>query len=225
MCGRFAQHSSLSVLKKSFEIQTVTCEVTPSYNIAPTQRVPAIIHRGDQRLGVLHWGLVPSWARDTSRAFSLINARAETLEDKPSFCRAYEKRRCLILADGFYEWKSDGRQKQPWYFTLKDGGPFAFAGLWETWKGDEGCGYHSCTIVTIEADESMRKIHHRMPVILLPDMHAAWLDTENRDPKRLNKIIEDGRVRKLKYFPVSKRVNSPLNNDPSCIEPVNPNIS
>ena len=221
MCGRFAQHSSLSVLKEAFEIQTVTCEVTPSYNIAPTQRVPAIIHRGDHRLGTLHWGLVPAGARDTSRASSLINARAETLEDKPSFRGAYEKRRCLILADGFYEWKSDGRQKQPWYFTLEGGGPFAFAGLWETWKGGEGCDYHSGAIITIEADESMRKIHRRMPVILIPDVHAAWLDTENRDPKMLNKIIEDEHVRKLKCFPVSKRVNSPLNNDPSCIEPVN----
>jgi len=220
MCGRFSQHSSLSVLKESFEIQTVSCELTPRYNIAPTQKVPAIIRHGDNRLGALHWGLVPSWARDTSRASSLINARAETLEDKPSFRRAYKKRRCLILADGFYEWKSDGRQKQPWYFTLKEGGPFAFAGLWETWKGDEGGAYHSASIITIEADESIRKIHHRMPVILIPDVHAAWLDTENRDPKRLNQIIEDGHVRKLKYFPVSKRVNSPLNNDPACIEAV-----
>jgi putative SOS response-associated peptidase YedK len=219
MCGRFAQYSDLTTLQKAFQIQKVTCEVTPSYNIAPLQKALSIIHHDGNRLGLLNWGLVPSWARDTAIALKLINARVETLADKPSFRNAFKRRRCLILADGFYEWKSEGRRKQPWYFTLSSGGPFALAGLWETWKGTEDAVYHSCTIITTEAGQAVREIHHRMPVILTPAAHAAWLDPENQDPEQLKAILADGQVRELKQFPVSKHVNSTRNNDPSCIEP------
>jgi putative SOS response-associated peptidase YedK len=220
MCGRFAQYSGLDSLKKSFQLDEITCDVTPSYNIAPLQPILAVIRHDGNRLGRLHWGLVPSWAKDRTMAAKLINARAETLADKPSFRSAFKRCRCLILADGFYEWKADGPQKQPWYFTLSSGGPFAFAGLWDTWKGKEDAVYHSCTIITTAADESVRQVHHRMPVILTPESHAEWLDPQNQDSARLNAILSEGCVRGLKRFPVSKRVNSIRNNDPACIEPL-----
>jgi len=220
MCGRFAQYSGLDSLKKSFQLEAVACDVTPSYNIAPLQPVLAVIRHEGNRLGRLHWGLVPSWAKDKTMAVKLINARAETLVDKPSFRTAFKRHRCLILADGFYEWKADGPHKQPWYFTLSTGGPFAFAGLWDTWKGKEDAAYHSCTIITTAADESIQPVHHRMPVILTPEVHAQWLDPQNQDNARLNVILNEGRVRGLKSYPVSKRVNATRNNDPACIEPL-----
>ncbi|MDF1591594.1 MAG: SOS response-associated peptidase [Desulfobacterales bacterium] len=220
MCGRFAQYSGLDSLKKSFQIEEITCVVAPSYNIAPLQPVLTVIRHDGNRLGQLHWGLVPSWAKDKSMAAKLINARAETVADKPSFRNAFKRHRCLILADGFYEWKVDGPQKQPWYFTLPSGDPFAFAGLWDTWKGEEEAAYHSCTIITTAADESVQPVHHRMPVILMPEAHAQWLDPQNRDSARLNAILSEGRVKELKSYPVSKRMNSARNNDPACIEPL-----
>lgn len=190
MCGRFAQYSGLDSLKKSFQLDEITCDVTPSYNIAPLQPILAVIRHDGNRLGRLHWGLVPSWAKDRTMAAKLINARAETLADKPSFRSAFKRCRCLILADGFYEWKADGPQKQPWYFTLSSGGPFAFAGLWDTWKGKEDAVYHSCTIITTAADESVRQVHHRMPVIL-----------------RLNRT-PNGWTRKIKIAPDSMRFSA-----------------
>lgn len=220
MCGRFAQYSGLDTLKKSYQLEEITCDVTPSYNIAPLQPVLAVIRHDGNRLGRLHWGLVPSWAKDRTMAAKLINARAETVADKPSFRSAFKRRRCLILADGFFEWKADGSQKQPWYFSLSTVGPFAFAGLWDTWKGDGDAAYHSCTIITTAADESVQPVHHRMPVILTPEAHAQWLDPQNQDSARLNAILSKGRAGGLKSFPVSKRVNSIRNNDPACIEPL-----
>jgi putative SOS response-associated peptidase YedK len=220
MCGRFAQYSGLDALKKSFQLHTITCNVTPSYNIAPLQPVLAVIRHDGNRLGQLHWGLVPSWAKDKTLAAKLINARAESLADKPSFRNAFKQHRCLIVADGFYEWKADGPHKQPWYFTLSSGGPFAFAGLWDTWKGEENAVYHSCTIITKPADGSVQPVHHRMPVILTPEAYAEWLDPQNQESTRLNAILNEGGVGGLKRFPVSKQVNSIRNNDPACIEPL-----
>ena len=220
MCGRFAQYSGLDSLKKSFQLDEITCDVTPCYNIAPLQPILAVIRHDGNRLGQIHWGLVPSWAKDKSMAVKLINARAETVADKPSFRSAFKLHRCLILADGFYEWKADGSHKQPWYFTLSTEGPFAFAGLWDTWKGEKDAAYHSCAIITTAADESVQPVHHRMPVILTPEAHPEWLDPHNQESARLSAILSEGRVRGLKCFPVSKRVNSTRNNDPACIEPL-----
>ena len=137
MCGRFVQFSSLRTLEKYFDFTSAPEDIAPNYNIAPTQNVLAIIQHGDYRLESLHWGLVPSWAKDLSGATRLINARAETVAKKPSFRAAFKRRRCLILADGFYEWHGEKGHKQPWYLTLPADQPFAFAGLWETWKGLE----------------------------------------------------------------------------------------
>ncbi|MEW6672808.1 MAG: SOS response-associated peptidase [Thermodesulfobacteriota bacterium] len=220
MCGRFAQYSGIDRLKQSFQLHEITCDVAPSYNIAPLQPVLAVIRHEGNRLGRLHWGLVPAWAKDKTPAAKLINARAETLADKPSFRSVFKRRRCLILADGFYEWKAEGPQKQPWYFTLSSGGPFAFAGLWDTWKREEDAPYHSCTIITTAADESVRPVHSRMPVILTPAVHAEWLDPQNQDTVRLNAILSEGLIHGLKRYPVSKRVNAVRNNDPACIEPL-----
>ena len=224
MCGRFAQYSPVTTLQKVFDIQTVTCSVIPSYNIAPTYKVPAIIFHKGNRLGEFFWGFVPFWVKENSKTPTIINARAETLEIKPTFREAFKDRRCLILADGFYEWERKESHKQPWYFTMVSGEPFAFAGLWETAKSDDGSVHHSCVIITTAAHKSIREIHHRMPVILQHGLHEAWLNPATRDLKTLKAILQDGHVREMNRHPVSPRMNKVQNNDPSCIEPTNPNL-
>lgn len=216
MCGRFTLYSSLNNLKKVFNIDTVTCEIKASYNVAPGHEVYAIIRRNDNRLGKLHWGLVPSWAKDLSGASRLINARAETLLEKPSFKRALGKRRCLIIADGFYEWK----EKQPWYCLPVAGSLFGFAGLWETWKGNNKSAYHSCTIITTEANESIKEIHDRMPVILKPETIKEWLNPATQEDEKLSMILKHGHVTRIRTYQVSKFVDSPKNNGPRCIKPI-----
>lgn len=218
MCGRFAQYSPLPELEKLIKIDAIAGEAAPCYNISPTRRVLSVIYHGENRLGLLNWGLVPFWAKDLSRASSLINARAETLTDKPSFRQAFLKRRCLIPADGFYEWKNEDGTKRPWYIRSKNGRPFFFAGLWETWRGAQD-KYHSCTIITTAAGPSVRAIHHRMPVILKPGYYQTWLDPEIQNTEKLKQILQEGHVADLTGYPVSKRINSPSVDDPGCIEP------
>lgn len=203
MCGRF-------VLLESFiKIDHVASPIIPSYNIAPSQQVSVILNReGKIVLDKFHWGLVPFWSKDKSIGNKMINARMETVAEKPAFRAAFKSRRCLIPADGFYEWKD----KQPYYITT--GEPFAFAGLWETWEMEDP-PYRSCAIITTA---SSMVIHHRMPVILKPEYHERWLDPKATD---LINLLQDGMVRDMKYHPVSKKVNKASNNDPSCMEPVN----
>jgi len=153
----------------------------------------------------------------------MINARAETVSQKPSFRNAFRKRRCLIPADGFYEWKGEKGHKQPYYVSTPSDKPFAFAGLWESWtnkESDEESVYKSCTIITTAASDSIREIHHRMPVILDPDFYEKWLNVEIQDPKELESVLQDGIIHDVKYYPVSTFVNSVKNNDPSCIKPI-----
>ncbi len=219
MCGRFVSHSSLSLIEKTFNVDSVACEVSPSYNIAPTQTVPVIVRNHQTRLDTFHWGLVPFWAKDLNIGSRLINARVETVAQKPSFRNAFKKRRCLMVADGFYEWKGPKGQKQPWYLTLPAGEPFAFAGLWERWTGDPQGDYLSCVIITTAASKSVRDIHDRMPVILNAETYDAWLDIENQDAAKLNSILKEGLIRDLICYPVSKRVNNVRNNDTECIKP------
>ena len=216
MCGRFTLYSSLGDLKKAFAVGAMIGEMKPSYNIAPGDEIVVIIRQKENRMGKLHWGLVPSWAKDPSRASGFINARAETLQEKASFRGAFQKRRCLIPADGFYEWK----EKQPWYCPPAAGKLFGFAGLWETWRGKDNSVYHSCTIITAEAGESMREIHDRMPVILKPESIEEWLDPAVAEYEKLNMILKHGRVTGVKSYPVSRFFDSPLNNGPRCIQPV-----
>ncbi len=217
MCGRFALYSSLAEIKKFFRIDAAEAELTASYNIAPTHEVLAIISYEGRRLEKLHWGLVPFWAKDLSGAGKLINARVETLTEKQSFKQLLKRRRCAILADGFYEWKKAEKFKQPYYLAPAAGSPFAFAGLWDSWKSVTGAEYHSCTIITTEACPQLREIHDRMPVILRRDSVDAWLDAEKPDTAALGTILTAGHERDFSIRPVSLFVNSPKNNDARCL--------
>ena len=223
MCGRFAIFSNLEQLKHHFPIDKALTEVTPNYNVAPTQQILTIVQQeGLNVLEKLHWGLVPHWAKDISTGYKMINARVETVSSKPSFRDAFRKRRCLIPADGFYEWKGSKGQKHPFFITLPDEKPFAFAGLWEIWhdkdKPDEI--YRSCTIITRDASASLKHIHDRMPAVLPPDTYEAWLGSDNQDTKMLQKILAEKTVTEFKTRPVSKQVNSVRINEPSNIAPL-----
>jgi putative SOS response-associated peptidase YedK len=222
MCGRYVLYASKESLIAKFKIDEVESDPSPSYNIAPTQEVPAIIRDSDRnRLVKFHWGLVPFWAKDKSIGSRMINARIETIADKPVFRAAFKKRRCLIPADGFYEWKGGQGHKQPYLVTIPSDEPFAFGGLWESWEKDE-LVYKSCTIITTESSPSVQEIHNRMPVILSPESQDKWMDTEVQNPKEVMNVLENGMMKDLKYYPVSTRVNSVKNNDPACMEPLNP---
>jgi putative SOS response-associated peptidase YedK len=223
MCGRFVGFSTLEMLQEHFPIDVADVQVTPNYNVAPTQEILAVArHESKNHLLKFHWGLVPFWAKDLSTGTRLINARSETVATKPSFRNAFKKRRCLIPSNGFYEWKGSKGQKQPMFLTLPDGNPFAFAGLWEIWdnKGKEQTPYRSCTILTREASESVLPIHHRMPVILKPKAFDTWLNPENQDTKSLLEIIKSQISTELAIVPVSKQVNSVRNNGPENIQAI-----
>jgi putative SOS response-associated peptidase YedK len=222
MCGRFVGFRSLDELKDFFPIDKAACEAISNYNVAPSQEILAIAkYEGENWLVKFHWGLVPFWAKDITIGNKMINARSESIAEKPSFRNAFKKRRCLILADGFYEWKGEKSRKQPMFITSPDHKPFAFAGLWETWnkKADQDSIYKSCTIITTQASETIRDIHHRMPVILKPPAYESWLDPANQNVVELGKMLKNEIVTELVSYPVSKQVNSTRNNDPSCIEP------
>jgi len=176
MCGRFVLISDLKTIQNDFDIQDIFCEHQPNWNITPAQSIPVIIrHNGNNQLVSYRWGLIPSWSKDPSISNKLINARAETVDKKPSFRDAFKKRRCLILADGFYEWKKEGKSKIPQYYYLKSGRPFGFAGLYETWKSPDKKEITTCTIITTNANELIKPVHDRMPVILLKDQEQFWL--------------------------------------------------
>ena len=224
MCGRFVQFSSLRTIADHFQLDPLGEELTANYNIAPTQEIYAVIHQNGRRLKRFHWGLVPFWSKDLSGASRLINARAETVAQKPSFRTAFKRRRCLILSNGYYEWKGEKGHKQPYYLFLPDQQPLAFAGLWEAWQpgdfDDDQSTYNSCTIITREASSSVRGIHHRMPVILKSEAYNRWLYPEIQQSEYLQNIIDTEYIRELKYFPVSKMVNRVQNNTPECIKPL-----
>ena len=222
MCGRFVGFRSLDELKGFFPIDKAACDAISNYNVAPSQEILAIAKYEDENwLVKFHWGLVPFLAKDISIGNRMINARSESIAEKPSFLNAFKKRRCLIPADGFYEWKGEKGKKQPMFITLPDHEPFAFAGLWETWKkDDQELNYKSCTIITTQASESIRDIHHRMPVILKPPAYESWLDPGNQNVVELGKMLKNEIVTELVSYPVSKQVNSTRNNDPNCIEPI-----
>lgn len=223
MCGRFVGFTAAKALQKQFPIDAINTDVIPNYNVAPTQEIIAIVrHDNKNYLEKLYWGLVPFWAKDTSIGSRMINARSETVASKPSFRTAFKNRRCLILADGFYEWKGGKGHKQPMFITLPDGKPFAFAGLWETWdnQGKESIPYRSATILTREASASVMPIHNRMPVILKPKAFQLWLDRENQDIRLLQDLIQRQVYTELKSVPVSKQVNSVKVNKPGNIRQI-----
>jgi len=221
MCGRFVRHSSLELIEKTFNVDHPPFEAAHSYNIAPTQAVLAVVRNGRAGLVQLHWGLVPFFAKDASGAAKMINARSETLATKPSFRNAFRKRRCLIVADGFYEWTGPKGQKQAWYITLPSDGPFGFAGLWELWRSDDlKTELRSCAIITTDASPGLRDIHNRMPVILRAGAHDAWLDPATQDAGRLRQILQNDCHVEFKRTAVSPRVNYVGNTDAGCIEPL-----
>jgi len=226
MCGRFVQNFTFETLQQKFNVRAKDHSIVPNFNVAPTQEIFTIIkHDNENNLEKIHWGLVPFWAKDVSIGSRMINARAETVASKPSFRNAFKKRRCLIPAGGFYEWKGEKGHKQPYYITIPSGEPFAFAGLWESWtdKDDESV-YKSCTIITTAASKSVVELHNRMPVILDPKVYDQWLDVEIQNSKVLESILKDGIVHDMKYHPVSSFVNSVKNNDPNCIKPIDENF-
>jgi putative SOS response-associated peptidase YedK len=224
MCGRFVQFSSLRTLESLFSFETAENKIVSNYNIAPTQEVLAVVHRKRRRLTKFRWGLVPSWSKDLKSASRLINARSESASQKPSFRAAFKRRRCLILADGFYEWHGEKGHKQPYFITLPKDQPFGFAGLWETWRRkdapDDEPVHMSCTILTTAASESLIRLHHRMPVILSPESYDTWLDPAVADVEQLETILQNHQVREMKFYPVSKLVNRIQNNSKECICPL-----
>jgi putative SOS response-associated peptidase YedK len=222
MCGRFTLTIDPDHLQEAFPWAVIPDDIVPRYNIAPSQPVAVIPNTGDNTLAMYKWGLIPSWAKDPSIGDRMINARAESLAEKPSFRNAYRRRRCLVLADGFYEWKQnpDLKTKQPMYIHLKDQQPFAFAGLWELWKSPDGTEIHSCTIITTQPNLLMQSIHNRMPVILPPEAYSRWLVGEERQPAQLNDLLVPYTASELVAYPVSKMVNSPENESSSLIVPV-----
>lgn len=223
MCGRFTLTIDPYHLQEAFPWAVIPDDIVPRYNVAPSQPVAVIPNTGDKTLAMYKWGLIPSWSKDPAIGDRMINARAESLAEKPSFRNAYRRRRCLILADGFFEWKQnpDLKTKQPMYIRLKDERPFAFAGLWEIWKSPDGKEVRSCTIITTQPNSLMESIHNRMPVILPPDVYDEWLATEDRQPSQLENLLIPYNPSEMVAYPVSKLVNSPENDSPKIIVPIN----
>jgi putative SOS response-associated peptidase YedK len=191
----------------------------PRYNIAPSQQVAAILVDGTRHLEPLRWGLVPSWAKDEAIGNKMINARAETLAEKPSFKGLLNKHRCLILADGFYEWMETGRGKQPYFIHMKNGEPFTFAGLWSHWLGPKGQEIRTCAIITCPPNKLMERIHNRMPVILSDEAREVWIDPLNTDGSALTPLLRPYPEREMEAYAVSKTVNSPANDRLECLAP------
>ncbi len=222
MCGRFTLRTPMNRLVERFLFELSGQPWEPRFNIAPSQCVASVRYTDQVRqLHLPHWGLVPSWAQDASIGNKLINARAETVSEKPSFRSAFRHRRCLILADGYYEWiTGSSKSKQPYYIRRQDSEPFAFAGLWETWVPPSGPPQETCTIITTQANELTRPIHPRMPVILEQQDHDLWLTGAGDDPQPLLDCLRPCASSVLELYPVSTLVNSPRNESSSCIDPL-----
>ena len=229
MCGRYSLTTPVGALQILFEFEDLP-NLAPRYNIAPTQEVAAVRAAPDapapeggarRQLAMLRWGLIPSWAKDPAIGARMINARAETLAEKPAFRAAFRARRCLLPADGFYEWQArEGGPKQPFHIARQDGGPFAFAGLWERWRDPaDGATVESCTIVTTAADARLRPIHHRMPVILAQENFGLWLDSA-APLDRLQAVLAADPGLDLVATAISTRVNKVANDSPEILEPL-----
>ena len=227
MCGRFTQRLSWRALHELLDLIGPPANLRPRYNVAPGQRIAAVrlAHDG-RRLSMLRWGLIPAWAKEPAIGYRMINARAETAHEKPSFRAAFRTRRCLIPADGFYEWTRQGKTRQPWLFALKEGGIFAFAGLWERWTVRDGLPLtgalaelapgdtlETCTILTTQANATVAPVHDRMPAILPREAHDPWLAGEAVP-------LAPYPAEAMRLHPVSTHVNKPANDDPRCVEPV-----
>ncbi|MFA4132608.1 MULTISPECIES: SOS response-associated peptidase [unclassified Brevibacillus] len=221
MCGRFTLVTNLELWNARFQIEVIPFDMQPRYNIAPGQLIPAIISdQGKRRIGQLKWGLVPFWSKDEKVGYKMINAKSETLREKPAFKNLFARKRCIIPADGFYEWKKVGKEKRPMRIMMKTGEPFAFAGLYDTWTSPEGDKLHSCTIITTKPNEVVADIHDRMPVILNEQDEAIWLDREKFDADLLQSLLVPYDHEEMKAYPVPAMVGSPKNDIPECIEEI-----
>lgn len=223
MCGRYALYADGEQLAWRFGVP-VPHPVAPRYNIAPSQPILALRHNPDTNTREwthFVWGLVPAWAQDPSIGNRMINARAETLREKPAFRNAYRYRRCIVPVSGFYEWKKTGRTKQPYFVRAADNLPMGLAGLWEVWRSPDGSELHTCTIITTDANATIQPLHDRMAVVLPPDAYALWLSPDAK-PSELDALLKPAPDDLLIAYPVSTRVNNPVNDDPSLIEPIAP---
>lgn len=220
MCGRFTLTASSELVQAAFNLTSVPAQMIPRYNIAPSQPVAVVTNEDPYALTFHRWGLVPSWAKDVSVGYKMINARSETVHEKPSFKAALKRRRCLIPADGFFEWKVDGKGKTPHYIHLRDKSVFAFAGLWEIWRSSDGDELRTCTILTTEANAFMKSLHERMPVILRPDDYATWLQPGEVLIEELKPLMRQYDPALMAEYEVSPLVNKPGNDMPDVIEPV-----
>ncbi len=220
MCGRFSLGTSATTLAAQFQLFE-TPAWTPRYNIAPTRDVLTVLKKPetpDRQARLLRWGLIPQWAEGPAVGSRMINARAETVATKPAFRRAFRERRCLVLADGFYEWQKQDRRKQPYFIRLRDERPFAFAGLWERWVPQDGQPIDSCTILTTVANDLIQPLHVRMPVIVAATDYETWLSPATQDLDRLHPLLRPYPAEEMIAYPVSTQVNNPANDTPECTE-------
>jgi len=220
MCGRYTLSSASEIVAEVFEL-TEPPDLVPRYNIAPTQTAPVVLldgSTGERSLRPMRWGFIPSWAKDPKIGARMINARAETVAKKPSFRNAFRHWRCLVVADGFYEWTKSDNGKRPYHIRVRDGGPFAFAGLWTRWSTSGGANVDSYTIITTEPNELTATLHHRMPVILHQRDYAAWLDPEEHADATLAALLRPYASEGMEAYPVATLVNSPSHDAPDCAQ-------
>lgn len=219
MCGRYTLTADAESIQLAFNLDSIDGWMGPRFNIAPTQQVAVVTDRDPKLLSFMKWGLVPSWAKDPKIGNRMINARSETAAEKPSFRTAFKRRRCLVPADGYYEWMKQGKQKTPMYIQHAERHIFAFAGLWESWKQPDGAWMHTCAILTTEANEKLRPVHHRMTVILEPEDYDIWLAPRELTPAEWQPLMSGPRPEQMTFHEVSRAVNSPANDNPMLVQP------
>ena len=220
MCGRFSLHTSESTIRKAFNLgNTEPLGLSPRYNIVPSQQIPIIRTTETSREMVLaKWGLIPNWSKESKSKYSTINARIESVAEKPTYRTPFKHRRCLLPTDGFYEWKVINGNKVPHHIRMRDDSVFAFAGLWDHWEGED-TSIESCSIIVMPANEVMRPIHERMPAIIAPAHYELWLDSRITDKQEIMRYLTSAPSSQLTAYPVSTWVNSPKNNDERCVQP------
>lgn len=220
MCGRFSLFCGIESVGQRFSVEIDSLKIEPRYNIAPSEDILVILQDTRRRLAFFRWGLIPFWAKEPGIGNRMINARVETISQKPAFRRSLIKKRCVILADGFYEWRKDNHKKVPMYIRLKSHEPFGFAGLWDEWDPSQGEKISSCTIITTESNELVSKIHSRMPVILVDEAEENWLDHTIEDSVSLVPWLKPYPSEEMEAYEVSRAVNSPRYKGPDCIKPL-----
>lgn len=222
MCGRFDRHSSSARIIHEFNVDRVFTVIEPRYNIAPSQDIVVVRRDGTNVMIACRWGYIPAWAKEEKIGYSMINARAETIETKPAFSKAFSNQRCLIVADGFYEWKKYEGRKVPFYIRMRSKKPFGFAGLFNVWSSPRGEGICTSTLITTQANELLMPIHDRMPVIIPPQSYDVWLDPDFRDAKSLKDLLLPYPSDLMEIFQVSPSVNSPSYDSEEAINPWRP---